>query len=81
MSHTSDWPLPIGSLRYIIPQRLIKLLEKHPLTRELYPISFGHYQRAKGHSMDRSQHKDELLIYCTEGEAEVVTGQDRKSVV
>ncbi len=81
MSQTSDWPLPQGSLRYIIPQRLIKLLEKHPLTRELYPISFGHYQRAKGHSMNRSQHKDELLIYCTEGEAEVVTGQQALKVV
>lgn len=77
MSQTSDWPLPPGSVRYIIPQRLRKLLEKHPLTRELYPLSFGHYQRARGHSMYRSRHDDELLIYCTEGEAEVVTGQQK----
>lgn len=77
MSQTSDWPLPQGSLRYMIPQRLLKLLEKHPLTRELYPISFGHYHRARGHSMDRRLHDDELLIYCTEGEAEVFTGQQR----
>ena len=74
MSKTSDWPLPDGSLRYLLPQRVIKLLEKHPLTRELYPLSFGHYRRARGHSMNRQRHDDELLIYCTEGEAQVTTG-------
>lgn len=79
-SQTSDWPLPPGSLRYIIPQRLVKLLEKHPLTRELYPVSFGRYLKAKGHSMYRSQHKDELLIYCTGGEAQVTTGNQTLKV-
>lgn len=80
MSTTSDWPLPDGSLRYLLPQRVLKLLAKHPLTRELYPVSFGHYRRARGHSMHRDRHDDELLIYCTEGQAEVTTGNQKLQV-
>lgn len=79
-SRPSDWPLPHGSLRYLLPLRLIKLLSKHPLTREVYPVSFGFYQRAKGHSMQRKEHTDELLIYCTEGEAQLVTGKQKLKV-
>jgi len=80
MSTTSEWPLPKGSLRYLLPQRVLGLLEKHPLTRELYPVSFGHYRRAQGHSMQRDRHDDELLIYCTQGEAEVIIGDQKIQV-
>lgn len=80
LSRPSEWPLPSGSLRYLLPLRLIKLLSKHPLTRELYPVSFGFYQRAKGHKMHRSLHTDELLIYCTEGEAKLTTGKQKLKV-
>lgn len=79
-SKPSDWPLPDGSLRYLLPQRLIKLLSKHPLTRELYPVSFGFYQRAKGHKMHRSNHTNELLIYCSDGEAKLITGKQKIKV-
>lgn len=80
LSKPSDWPLPDGSLRYLLPQRLIKLLSKHPLTREVYPVAFGFYQRAKGHSMQRSKHTNELLIYCSEGEARLITGKQKLKV-
>ncbi|WP_114418602.1 AraC family transcriptional regulator [Marinospirillum perlucidum] len=80
MSTTSDWPLPPDSLRYVLPQRLVQLLQKHPLTRDIYPLSFGHYRRARGHRMHRDRHDDELLIYCTEGEAVLTTGNQKIQV-
>ncbi|MCH8499757.1 MAG: AraC family transcriptional regulator [Marinobacter sp.] len=67
MPQTSQWPLPTGSARYVIPERLVAMLDSHPLTQELYPLAFGHYRQAQGHHMHREQHTDDLLIYCTEG--------------
>jgi AraC-like DNA-binding protein len=69
MTQTSQWPVPQDSIRYVVPAPIIRLLETHPLTRDLYPLAFGHYRRAAGHHMHRMHHSDHLLIYCTEGKA------------
>lgn len=69
MAQTSQWPVPQDSVRYVVPDPIIRLLAKHPLTRDLYPLAFGHYRRATGHHMHREHHSDHLLIYCTEGKA------------
>ncbi len=69
MTQTSQWPVPQDSVRYVVPAPIIGLLETHPLTRDLYPLAFGHYRRAAGHHMHRMHHSDHLLIYCTEGKA------------
>ncbi|WP_166260489.1 AraC family transcriptional regulator [Marinobacter salicampi] len=69
MTKTSQWPVPADSIRYVIPRPVIKALASHPLTRDLYPLAFGHYRRAAGHHMHREHHDDHLLIYCTEGGA------------
>ncbi|HTN34415.1 MAG TPA: AraC family transcriptional regulator [Marinobacter sp.] len=69
MTQTSQWPVPQDSVRYVVPAPIIRLLETHPLTRDLYPLAFGHYRRAAGHHMHRMHHNDHLLIYCTEGKA------------
>lgn len=69
MTKTSQWPVPADSIRYVIPDPVIKTLSRHPLTRDLYPLAFGHYRRAAGHHMHRERHNDDLLILCTEGEA------------
>jgi AraC-like DNA-binding protein/mannose-6-phosphate isomerase-like protein (cupin superfamily) len=69
MTQTSQWPVPQDSVRYVVPAPIIGLLETHPLTRDLYPLAFGHYRRAAGHHMHRLHHSDHLLIYCTEGKA------------
>src|SRR5690554_988955 len=62
MTQTSQWPVPEDSIRYVVPAPIIRLLSEHPLTRDLYPQAFGHY-------MHREHHRDNLLIYCTEGKA------------
>lgn len=69
MTQTSRWPVPEDSVRYVVPAPIIRLLSEHPLTRELYPLAFGHYRRARGHHMHRDHHRDNILIYCTEGRA------------
>ncbi|MGQ9425088.1 AraC family transcriptional regulator [Gilvimarinus sp. F26214L] len=68
-ARTSQWPLPPDSLRYVLPAQAVQRLAAHPLTRDLYPRAFGHYRRARNHEMQRDQHDDDLLIYCTEGRA------------
>ncbi len=48
MTQTSQWPVPEDSVRYVVPAPIIRLLASHPLTRDLYPLAFGHYRRAAG---------------------------------
>ncbi|MEQ5836773.1 AraC family transcriptional regulator [Marinobacter sp. NFXS9] len=69
MTRTSQWPLPSDSIRYVVPSRMVQMLDTHPLTRDLYPLAFGHYRQARGHHMHRQHHDDHLLIYCTDGRA------------
>lgn len=80
MTRTSQWPVPPDSIRYVIPDPVIRSLSRHPLTRDLYPLAFGHYRRAAGHHMHREHHNDDLLIHCTEGEA-YLSVEDEPSVV
>jgi AraC family transcriptional regulator of arabinose operon len=77
---TSQWPVPPDSVRYVIPSRVISQLSAHPLTRDLYPLAFGHYRRAYGHHMRRDRHDDDLLIYCTEGLAQLEAGDQRFTI-
>lgn len=80
MSQTSDWPLPAGSIRYLVPQFLRDKLRQHPLSQHLYPVSFGHYKEAAGHRMQRQDHDDYLLIYCIKGSADLWLKQQHAEV-
>ncbi|WP_207063583.1 AraC family transcriptional regulator [Motiliproteus sp. SC1-56] len=77
MSRPSSWPLPADSARYVVPRALVDQLRRHPLSRELYPLGIGHYVAARGHAMERENHDDYLLIYCTEGRGELIVGPRR----
>ena len=80
MSQTSDWPLPTGSTRYLVPHFLREQLQQHPLSTDLYPISFGHYKDAAGHRMQRDDPDDFLLIYCIKGTARLTVNNNEYSV-
>lgn len=67
MSQPSNWPLPAGSSRLILPQPLVEQLQQHPLSKGLYPISYGHYLNAAGHKVRRRVHTDHLVIFCHGG--------------
>ncbi|PHR64870.1 AraC family transcriptional regulator [Pseudidiomarina marina] len=67
MSQPSSWPLPPGSSRVVLPLQLTRQLSRHPLTKHLYPLAYGHYVDAQGHQVERQQHTDYLLIFCHRG--------------
>lgn len=67
MSQPSSWPLPAGSSRLLLPQATIERLRAHPFSRQLYPVSYGHYLQAVDHRVRRSVHTDHLLIFCHQG--------------
>ena len=71
MSQTSNWPLPDSSIRFLVPKPIIAELSLNVMTKDLYPLAFGHYFRASGHRAQRSQHKDHLLILCLQGQGHV----------
>ena len=68
MSQPSSWPLPTGSSRVVLPLQLTRQLARHPLTKHLYPLAYGHYVDAVGHQVTRAKHTDHLLIFCHRGQ-------------
>lgn len=73
MSQPSDWPLPRDGKRFLLPKALTARLAADPLTCQLYPRALGFYPVARGHRMQRQEHDDHLLLYCTAGEGRLVT--------
>lgn len=67
MSSPSRWPLNPEAMRIIVPQSQLDRLARSPLSQGCYPLAMGFYPNAAGHSVERSQHDDHLLIYCVEG--------------
>ncbi|WP_020407234.1 AraC family transcriptional regulator [Hahella ganghwensis] len=80
MSTPSSWPLPPGSIRFVVPRPVVQQMAHHPLSMGLYPQGIGYYRKAAGHHMERPVHDDHLLIYCLEGSAVVGTG-NKESLV
>lgn len=68
MSQPSTWPLPAGSSRVVLPLNLTRQLARHPLTKHLYPLAYGHYVDAYGHQAERINHTDFLFIFCHRGQ-------------
>jgi AraC-like DNA-binding protein len=80
MTGPSDWPLPSDGVRFFVPAFLRERLAAHPLSRGLYPHAMGYYPRAAGHSVQRRQHGDHLLLYCTEGSGTLEVDRSRWKV-
>ena len=81
MTLTSQWPLSSDGIRFLSPEFIASYLRDNPLTRDCYPLAMGYYPRALGHRMERSQHRDHLLIYCTAGEGVVAAHKSRYPIV
>ncbi|RUO22572.1 AraC family transcriptional regulator [Aliidiomarina iranensis] len=80
MSQPSDWPLPAGSSRLIIPHAVNQQLARHPLSSGLYPVAYGHYLEAKDHRVRRTAHTDHLLIFCHAGRGFYRTDNDQGTI-
>ena len=71
MPISSGWPLQKGAIRFFVPHFVAHHLAQHPLSRELYIQGVGFYPQARHHSMTRTEHEDNLLLYCSGGHGEV----------
>lgn len=80
MSQPSSWPIPKGSMRFVLPRPIVSQLKAHLISKDLYPLALGFYQEAVGHRMSRSKHDDLLLIYCVKGKGTLRIGQFNHSV-
>jgi AraC-like DNA-binding protein len=80
MTTISEWPLSPDGIRFVVPEFMVKQLSQHPLTQDCYPVALGYYPNAFGHRMERPQHQDYLLIYCTDGEGLVAANGSQVSV-
>lgn len=73
MSAPSKWPLPKSGVRFLTPAFMVEKLARHPLTKDCYPTAMGYYPAARGHSMRRERHDDNLLLYCVAGSGRLTT--------
>lgn len=80
MSQTSNWPLPKSSIRFLVPKPIIAELSLNVLTKDLYPLAFGHYIEALDHKAKRDTHSDHLLILCVAGRGKVSCGGHTKTL-
>lgn len=80
MSQHSNWPLPKGSYRLVVPRTITKTLTENPLACELYPKASGFYKQANKHTMLRRVHDDNLLIYCVAGAGSFSVEQSQHSI-
>lgn len=77
MPISSGWPLKAGDIRFFVPLFASAKLASHPLTDSLYVNGMGLYLRAQGHIMERREHEDNLLMFCSEGQG-FVEAQNEK---
>ena len=80
MSQPSTWPIPPGSIRFVLPRRVVADLSINPLSKDLYPLAMGFYKQAQDHAMSRTRHDDFLFIYCVEGQGTLRIGKLEHSV-
>lgn len=66
-----DYPIPAGGSRFILPVALRQALQKHPLSRDLYPGAAGFYPHDT-RCFHGPASPSFLLYYCTGGEMRVI---------
>lgn len=67
MSEPSSWPLSHAAIRVTVAEHVLSDLRAHPLAESCYTTAIGYYPQARSHEMNRSEHDDYILIYCSEG--------------
>jgi AraC-like DNA-binding protein len=73
MSQPSQWPLSSDAVRSIIPRFIVNELANNDISKDCYPLAMGYYPKAQGHFINRLQHDDNLLLYCTDGLGHITT--------
>ena len=75
-----EFPMPTGSSRFLLPIALLHALQKHPLSRDLFPIAAGFYLRdSRRYSNPPSPIF--LVYYCIGGKMNLHTDAGDRPVV
>jgi len=69
-----------GQLSYVIPDRILTIIQQNPFCSNLYFTDVGYYPQARHHFRERRKGIDQtILIYATEGQGTITTnGQKQK---
>ncbi len=63
-----------GQISFVIPERILALVNTNPLIADLHITDIGYYPQARHHFRERPNGSDQLiLIYCVEGQGEIRT--------
>lgn len=76
----SDFLNITNDIRLIIPIFLLKKLQKHPLTKGLYPISLGYTQQENSFRIKRQKNEHHFIFYCQSGQASLTYKQKEKTI-
>ena len=63
-----------GQISFVIPERILALVNTNPLIADLHITDIGYYPQARHHFRERPNGSDQLiLIYCVGGQGEIRT--------
>lgn len=63
-----------GQISFVIPERILALVNTNPLIADLHITDIGYYPQARHHYRERPNGSDQLiLIYCVGGQGEIRT--------
>ena len=67
-----------GQISFVLPEKVEALVRRNPLISDLYLTDIGYYPKARHHFRERHSGSAQfILIYCVEGEGEILTGETR----
>jgi AraC-like DNA-binding protein len=65
-----------GQISFVLPEKVEALIRRNPLISDLYLTDIGYYPKARHHFRERHSGSAQfILIYCVEGEGEILTGE------
>ncbi len=61
-----------GQISFVIPERILALMQRNPLISDLYITDIGYYPQARHHYRERPAGSAQyILIYCVDGQGEI----------
>ena len=70
-----------GQISFVIPERILALINTNPLIADLHITDIGYYPQARHHFRERPNGSDQfILIYCVGGQGEIRTKEALQAI-
>lgn len=70
-----------GQISFVIPERILALVNTNPLIADLHITDIGYYPQARHHFRERPNGSDQfILIYCVDGQGEIRTKEALQAI-